>query len=92
MKNIKGDNHKGYCQSSQQCVLDDNGLPEPGCKFCVDERGNTDKGSIMGKPEISSVGKRFTRVYKLNIGLLFRFETFVLSIHIDQILMFNQII
>lgn len=64
MKDIKGDNHKDYCQSSQQCFLNDNGLPEPGCKFCVDERGNTDKGSIMGKPEISSVGKRFTRVYK----------------------------
>lgn len=55
MKDIKGDNHKGYCQSSQQCVLNDNGLPEPGCKFCVDERANIAKGSIMGKPEISSV-------------------------------------
>lgn len=64
MKDIKGDNHNGYCQSSKQCVLNDNGLPEPGCKFCVDERRNTARGSIMGKPEISSVGKPFTRVYK----------------------------
>jgi hypothetical protein len=52
---IKGENQKGYCQSSKQCVLDDDGLPEKDCKFCVDERANTAKGSIMGKPEISSV-------------------------------------
>ncbi|XP_062615682.1 calcium-activated chloride channel regulator 1-like [Saccostrea cucullata] len=54
-RNIKGQNHLKYCQSSKPCLLDDNGLPEKDCKFCVEEQDNTVKGSIMGKPEISSV-------------------------------------
>ena len=56
-KDIQGVNQKGYCQSGQQCALDDDGLPEKDCKFCVNERSNTAKGSLMGKPEISSVGE-----------------------------------
>lgn len=54
-EDIKGANYHGYCQSARQCLLDESGLPEEGCKFCVDERANIAKGSIMGKPEISSV-------------------------------------
>lgn len=56
-KDIEGVNEKGYCQSRQQCALDDDGLPEKDCKFCVNEGSNTAKGSLMGKPDISSVGK-----------------------------------
>ncbi|XP_062600921.1 calcium-activated chloride channel regulator 1-like [Saccostrea cucullata] len=54
-KDIIGKRELSYCESQMQCSLDENGLPEKDCKFCADESGNAVKGSIMGKPGISSV-------------------------------------
>ncbi|XP_048739813.2 calcium-activated chloride channel regulator 1-like isoform X2 [Ostrea edulis] len=54
-KGIKGKSRLKYCGNNAPCALDNKGLPTKDCKFCVDETGNTERASIMGKPEISSV-------------------------------------